>query len=379
MDRLGRFAIFLLCFQKILPVIRSSIFLLTAVLIFACRKKIETREVKVPVEKKTSWQEIKDRFHGTERVFLSSGKSSNAIYLQQPFYFTEVKNSDIYAGITVYGAALPTNVYLKIPIGENFYAYPYSETAIRAVNNQHPVTYTTGGYVDLKDLDSTATKIQTSYLTLFKFGAISKNGVLLFSYFNKRPGAPFTFLLMKVTTSNLHPYADTVWTKQVTILRVSNTVDVYVRHISAVNNYFLLDLSGNGLYRIKEDGSFNRVHKPAIVDAFYAWKGKVYAHAEWDKVLISENDGDTWNEYSGTNTAMTLSTYHVVKDSLVGAYRDNLFTLRWEGPNYSMRLLKNDGIGGAAINGVEVLRDSVYVATTAGLYTKSVKEFFESK
>jgi hypothetical protein len=216
-------------------------------------------------------------------------------------------------------------------------------------------------------------------MDLFKFGAITKNSVLLFSYFNNRPGTPFTFMLIKVKTNDISPYADTVWTKQVTIPRVSNTVDVYVRHISAVNDYFLLDLSGNGLYKIREDGSFNRVHKPAVVDAFYAWKGKVYAHAEWDKLLISENDGDTWNEYSGTNTAMTLSTYHVVNDSLVGAYRDNLFTLRWDGPNYAMRFLKNDGIEGSAINGVQVLRDSVYVATTAGLYTKSVKEFFDSK
>lgn len=354
--------------------------LLTVLLLFAC-KKVEIREIKVevPVEKKTSWTEIK-RFEGTHRIFLSSGRSTDAIYLQQPFYFTELRNQDIYSGITVYGASLPTDVNVKIPIGKNFYAMPYrySEATLRVVNNKQPVTYTTGGFYELRKMDSSAVRIKTDYLTLFQSMTISNNDALLLAYDNNRPGYPYTFLLLKMKTMRDYPFIDTVYSRTVVIPR-TETTGTYIRHIKAVKDYFLVDLSGEGIFKIREDGSFKKVHRTMIVDAFYEWKGKVYAHAEWEKVLISEDEGENWQQYSGTNNAMTLATYHVVKDSLVGAYRDHLFTLRWDGPNYSMRLLKNDGLENTAISGVEVLRDSVYVATTSGLYTKSVKEFFDSK
>ncbi|HLG39259.1 MAG TPA: hypothetical protein VI461_06300, partial [Chitinophagaceae bacterium] len=163
----------------------------------------------------------------------------------------------------------------------------------------------------------------------------------------------------------------------ITIPRTS--VDAYVRHIAAVNDYFLLDLSGNGIYKIKEDGTFNKVFNPATVDAFYEWQGKIYAHAEWNRLLISSDNGDNWEEYQGINNVMTTSNYYTIQDSLVGVYRDNIFILKWAGTSYIQRFLKNDGVEGTRINGVEILRDSVYIATTSGLFTKSITEFFEGK
>ncbi len=74
---------------------------------------------------------------------------------------------------------------------------------------------------------------------------------------------------------------------------------------------------------------------------------------------------------------MTTSNYYNIKDSLVGAYRDNLFTLTWSGSNYTQRFLKNDGVENTRINGVEILRDSVYIATTSGLFAKPTSTFFD--
>ena len=75
---------------------------------------------------------------------------------------------------------------------------------------------------------------------------------------------------------------------------------------------------------------------------------------------------------------MVLSNYYQIKDSLIGVNGDNLFTLKWSDNNYSARFLKNDGMEGTTINGVEVLKDSVYVATTSGLFVKPVSNFFDS-
>jgi hypothetical protein len=68
-----------------------------------------------------------------------------------------------------------------------------------------------------------------------------------------------------------------------------------------------------------------------------------------------------------------------IKDSLIGVHRDNIYTLKWDNTNYTTRFLKNDGFENVKINGIEVLKDSVYVATTSGLFVKSVKAFFEGK
>lgn len=355
----------------------QPLLVLATVFLLAACKKIEYRDVPVEVEKKTSWTEIK-RFSGTERVFLSSARSANALYFQQPFHFTELRNADVNSGMTVYGASLPTDLRIRIPVSAAFYVapYPYSPTAIVVRNNESPVTSPSGGFYDVKQFDSTCTGVQTSYLNLFKCMTVNSNGTLLLAYENNRTGQPFTFLMLKIKALRDYPYVDTVFSRKVAVPRTTLS---YVRFLKAVDDYFLLDLSSEGIFKIKEDGSFRRVHSPAVVDAFYAWKGRVFAHAEWSKLLISEDNGDSFQSYSGGNTAMTLSQYTEIKDSLVGAYRDQLFTLRWEGNNYSMRFLKNDGLESTTVNGVEILRDSVYAATTSGLYVKPLARFFDSK
>lgn len=342
--------------------------------LFACKKNIEIREV--PVDKKYSWTEIK-RFTGTERIFLSSGGNSNAVYFQQPYYFTEIKSQNSNTEITVYGAGLSTDIDIRIPVSANFSAYPYSDSAIKVISNLAPNISPSGGYFNLKEIDPTLTSIQKYYNIMFKSMSISKNGVLLLAYNNNRSSQPFTFMALKIKTNSSNPYIDTLYTKVITVPRTSP--EAYVRHITAVNDYFLLDLSGNGIYKVKEDGTFNKVYAPATVDAFYEWQGKVYAHAEWDRLLISSDNGDSWEEFSGINSSMTTSNYYVIKDSLIGVYRDNLFSLKWSGTNYTQRFLKNDGMEGTRINGVEILKDSVYVATTSGLFVKPTSTFFAGK
>ena len=354
--------------------IKYLIIALTLILAFSCKKKTEI--VEIPVDKKYSWTEIK-RFTGTERIFLSSGSSSNAIYFQQPFYFTELKNQNFNTGITVYDAFLPSDINIRIPISSNFSAFPFSDSILRILNNLEPNVSQSGGYFNLKKIDPSLTGIQKYYNTLFKSMSINNNGTLILSYYTNRPLQPLSFMLFKIKTNASYPYVDTLYSKVVSIPRTS--IDAYVRHISAINDYFLLDLSDNGIYKVNEDGTFKKVYSSATVDAFYEWQGKVYAHAEWDRLLISSDNAGNWQEFSGINSTMTSSNYYVIKDSLVGAYRDNIFSLKWSGTNYTQRFLKNDGIEGIKINGIEVLRDSVYVATTSGLFTKPLSNFFDSK
>src|SRR5688572_32842818 len=123
----------------------TRLFILTCtfLMFFSCRKKVEVKEVEV--DRKYSWTELK-RFTGTEKIFLSSGGSTDALYFQQPFFFTELRNQNENSGITIYGAGLPTDIYLRVPISANYTAYPYSDTVLRVFNNANPTVTPSGGY-----------------------------------------------------------------------------------------------------------------------------------------------------------------------------------------------------------------------------------------
>jgi hypothetical protein len=344
--------------------------LLLCLTLFACKKTIEI--VEVPVEKKNSWAEIKS-FSGTDRVFLSSGRSDNALYLQQPYFFTEYMPNTP----TQYAAGLPTNIDIRLPIAKDFTALAYNDTMLRVMSNTNPITFPTGGYFNLKQIDPSVTSIQTRFFSLFKSMAINKNDIVLLNYNNNKPSNPFTFILMKIKTGREYPYVDSIYSKTITLPRTG--IGGYVRHMAAVKDFFLVEIPSEGLFKIKEDGTFKKTSSMKTLDAFYEWQGKIYAHAEWDTVYISTDDGDTWQSYSGIPNFMTLSEFYTVKDSLIGVHRDNIYTLKWNNPNYTTRFLKNDGLENVRINGVEVLKDSVYVATTSGLFVKSVTAFFEGK
>jgi hypothetical protein len=242
---------------------------------FSCKKQIIIREIEV--EKKYSWAEIK-RFNGLEKVFLSSGSNTNAIYLQQPYFFTRFLNQYAFDGISVYGASLPENTGIRLPISATYTAVPDTDSGLRIMNNRNPITTPTGGYYNLKQLDPTLTDIQTNYFLLFKCMAINKNGVLLLSYRNNRPTHPLTFMLFGVKTYIDYPYSDTLFTRQITLPVTSNIG--YVRYLAAIDDYFMVQITGDGTYKIKEDGSFRKVFGSAVVDAIYEWQGKLYAHAE---------------------------------------------------------------------------------------------------
>lgn len=347
----------------------KKILLLSLLGFIACKKNVEI--VEVPTEKQTSWMEVPG-FTGTNRILLSSGRSDEALYLQQPYFFTEYKNSKI----TQYAAGLPTDIGIRLPISSRFTATAYSDTILRVFSNSNPITSPTGGYFNIKKIDPAAKVIQNLLATAYsKTMAINQNGVLAFFYTTGQPR--FNLMLMKVTTSANYPYVDTVFTKIVHLEKTG--IGAYIRQLATVNDYFLVEIPSQGLYKIREDGTVTKVEFLKAIDAFYAWQGKVYGHAEWGTAYVSDNNADSWQPFEGIPAFMTSSQFYTVKDSLIGASRDNIYTLKWENNRFTTRFLKNDGLENVQINGVEVLKDSVYVATTAGLFVKPVSTFFEGK
>ena len=323
------------------------------------------------IEKKYSWVELK-QLKGTEKIILSTGSNANAIFLQQPFFFSVVKKGNL----SINAAFLPSDITIKIPISPNYFAFPYADTSIFICNNISPFP-SPAGFIDLKKLDPALIKINTYFPDFFKCMAINKNDNLFLSYQNKQLSQPFTFFLCNIKASNIDAEIQILSTRQVTIPRTD--VSGFVRFITSIEDYFLVHIAGHGVFKVKEDGSFKKVAAGTIINTCYEWQGNVYAHTAGNKVLISIDKSDSFQEFGTIPNFMVLSNYYQVKDSLIGVNRDNLFTLKWTNNSYSVRFIRNDGVEGTTINGVEILKDSVYVATTSGLFVKPISTFFDSK
>ena len=349
----------------------GALFLVAGLLLSSCKK--ETQTIVREEVAKSSWTEVAS-LYGFERVILSTGSSGQSIYLQQPNLFTRFTSQDPLRGRNAAINPL-SDVRVRLPIGAQIFAYPEADTTLVVCRNDEPLNYRF--YAQLKQLDRTAVRFNTRLFSLSKCMAINQNNYLLAPYDNNRPDRPFTFLLAAVVPGAPGMPVAAI-TRQVVIPKKPSPGG-YVRNLAAIDDYFLVNLGDDGIYKIKQDGTFRQVYTYALVDAFYKWQNTVYAPVEYNQLLTSTDNGDTWQKSTGTPIQFTLANYYPVHDSLVFTYSGSLYTLRWNGPRYTMRALKNDGLERATITGIEYLRDTVYVATTSGLFARPVKTFFETR
>lgn len=340
-----------------------------------CKKEIETQVQIKEVEKQASWAEVPS-LYGLARVIMSTGNDGQAIYLQQPNAFTRFSSPKAANGLTSYGGSYPANVNVRLPIGRDFFAYPNTDTSLVICRNREPLN--SQFYFNLRRFDPAALRFNTQVFNLSKCMAINQNNYLLAPYENKRPDRAFTFVLAAVQPGALGSGPVMAYPGRVVIPQTVFS-GAYLRYLVAIDDYFLASFGDGGIYKIKQDGSFRQVYGAAIVDAIYKWNNTLYGPIEYGEIITSTDNGETWVKSSGTPQQFTLASYYTVKDSLVFTYSGSLYTLRWNGPRYAMRQLRNDGLERATITGIEYLRDTVYVATTSGLFARPVKTFFDKQ
>ncbi|WP_022824233.1 hypothetical protein [Hymenobacter norwichensis] len=148
---------------------------------------------------------------------------------------------------------------------------------------------------------------------------------------------------------------------------------------------------GYGLFKITQDGTYQQVNGtftqatgPVNPTAVYKLKGIVYSLQRGGTIWTSNNDCASWQRLDGFNSALDLSTFYSVGDSLVGithgAVTNSVYTFRWlNASTVRLRELKNDGIGYADFSDLAQLGDTVYLGTTNGLFKRPLNKFFESK
>lgn len=354
----------------------------------ACKKEVETIVVQQLVDKQYSWVAAGGpALTGTDKIILGLSKDAASLYLQQPGVLGRLTPRPS-GRLGYYQAALPplpTDLRVRVPFTADFFiGCRTGRDSVLAIGpTKDPVTSNYLNVIRLRQLDPLATSIETNYFDFWRFGAVSRDNYLLLSYntsitFND---PVLRFVLAKVTPQPYQPVQ--VQARVLTIPRSITSSGAYVRWIAAIEDYFLVNCGTAGLFKIKQDGSVKQVYGYTLSDACYKWQGKLYVIEEYSSLLRSSDDGETWQRYSTPANIFDFTTYHPIGDSLVvathGTGTNSLFTLRWRDLNYTLRPLKNDGLNGGAISGLEQLGDTVYLGTSSGLYKRPLSQFFESK
>ncbi|TGE23405.1 hypothetical protein [Hymenobacter metallicola] len=354
-------------------------------LLSACKKEVEVIKIQeVEVEKKSSWTEVQD-FSGNMKILLGLSKTVNGLYFQQPRGFGVVTTRQNRTVIDQFGYLFSSDIDIRVPLGPDYFV-TYYDSLVAFTPNKAPVQSGATEFVYLKRLDPEAVRVQRNYFPTAKFGAINRNNYLLFGYETVRGTADgkLHFVLAQVTPST-DPYIPRPKVTPRLISIPFTGMGIYPSFpilITAIDDYFLADCGQEGLYKIKQDGSWKRVlTQPTGATCFYKWQNRLYILGSY--MGYSTDDGDTWTFVGNTPSIFQFNTYHVVGDSLVGVYHgagsNLIFTRKLTDTNFSVRLLKDDGLLRHNITGLESWGDTVYITTVGGMFKRPVSTFFESK
>lgn len=354
----------------------------TVLLLSACKKEIETIVVQ---DRQYSWTSDK-AFTDNFGILLGSGKGPTGLYFQQPGGFAALEGPP--AGplrYTQYLYLSTSNLDTRFLIGPEFMV-KYYDTLVSIIPNTQHVTSRAGGQIRLKNVDARAVHVDPNTAPFYPFAALTKNNYLLFSYESGRYDFKNRLVLSHITTiSNfLYPIYDAQ--SKIIELPIGKSFGNYKPQlISAIDDYFLVDCGSEGIFKIAENGSFRQV-MPSNSDAFafFKWQGALWAGLGYSKLAVSTDNGDNWQITTG-GPNLRSTTVHPVGDSLVvithlyGGGRLYTLNLSMTKQTWRLRPLKDDGLNQTAINDLQTWGDTVYLATSSGLFKRPLSTFFESK
>lgn len=152
--------------------------------------------------------------------------------------------------------------------------------------------------------------------------------------------------------------------------------------LGSAGDYFLVSTS-SGTFRIAPDGTYLRSYPYAFLKLF-TFNGTMYgittANAGILKLAASTDQGITWSILADQlPDAYRLFTYKAVAGQLIASYNSQLFQLTITPTTLSAVELDNTGLYGNRIMSVAKFRNTVYVSTLSGVFTKPVRTFLTLK
>ncbi|HPI20042.1 MAG TPA: hypothetical protein PKY56_06690 [Candidatus Kapabacteria bacterium] len=355
---------------------RSIILLLISFfLLLACT---EEKIVTVEVIKENSWIEVKGLRY-KDKITLSSGSYENSLYFQHPNYFTEISQNKIKKSFNL---DMPDNFDFKLPISQGIIVCPYSllfpipDTDILVTNLKADDEKNL--LINLKEIDSSFKNVVSPFYS--KWMAINKKRQILLQYSSNTQNDEVKLMLLNIATKNEQdPVKNIALTGSKTISIKIDRLDDTKNPIFmiAIDDYFLVQWKERNFYKIYSDGSFKKLESNENFEVI-KYNNDIIAYSYY-KLYISKDNGENWQPLAVLNNFSYDVDFYNIQDSLIYTYMDKIYTMSFQNDLVYSRELKNDGLEDRYISGIEVLYDTVYVATYAGIFKKSINKFFESK
>jgi hypothetical protein len=348
----------------------------------ACRKEIETIVVQ---DRQYSWVADKS-FTDSFGILLGAGKGPTGLYFQQSGGFAALEGQATgplrYTQYVSWGSG---NLTTRFLIGPEFLV-SYYDTVVYLIPNTQPVTSRAGGRIRLKGIDPRALYVEPNANPFNPFAALNKNNYLLFPYESGRNDFKNRLVLAHITTTSGLNYPIYTAQSQIVELPITQGYNGYKPYLLAsFDDYFLVDCGTEGVFKITETGSFRKVlPNNSEASDFFKWQGVLWARLGDNKLAISTDNGNNWQPTT-SGPYLRSTTIHPVGDSLVvvthlyGGGRLYTLNLNRTKQTWRLRQLKDDGLNQTAINDLETWGDTVYLATSSGLFKRPLSKFFESK
>lgn len=262
----------------------------------------------------------------------------------------------------------------------------YRDTMVYLTSNTQPVTNGAGGRIRLKQLDPKALYVEPNSASFNCFAALSKNNYLLFPYESGRYDFKNRLVLAHTTTTSGLSYPiHTAQSKIIELPIEQGFNDWKPRLLTSIDGYFLVDCGPEGVFKVTEAGDSRKVMPDNLYAfSFFKWQGALWAGLGDSKLAISTDNGDSWQIAAG-GPDLRSATVHPIGDSLVvmthlyGGGRLYTLNLNLAKQKWHLRQLKDDGLNQTAINDLQTWGDTVYLATSTGLFKRPLSKFFESK
>lgn len=358
----------------------------------ACTKEVEKIVVQ---DKEYSWSEVK-QLSGSQKVIVQMTQDPSSLYLQQLGWLGRLTplpgalgptQPGYYAALSSVFQPLPYDLRNRLPMNGAFYLQPVQgrENVLRAFPTTYFPPANMPADLDLRRLDPSATGIYNPQASpYFGFGAISRNNYALVGYTVAPLDNSMHLVLSRLSLDSAVPRGPVTISSRILTVPLSRNMPYT---ITAIGNYFLVNVITEGLYKITESGAVKKITNspPTAVRSYYKQQGVLFAiNDDFPRsVYASTDDGETWQKRSNAPDYLIPSTFHAVGDSIVGITHglgtNILYTLRWQGNTPRARELKNDGLNQTEYSGLVQLGDTVYLGTTGGLFKRPVSTFFDNR
>ena len=351
--------------------------LFAILLIAGCRK--DHVEEPIPTPAKITWKEVGSFTHDLRQLrTCNASGDSLLLYSQHNFIVYEPLNGRItnfhlwhdgwYGPLVGTRPALRSLFYVSVydqmliatpthdPVGQNYFVYAPADTAF---NGFH--LYSAWNY------------------PYYETPAISaRNELLMINSGNWGPGPPVAYqVALKLTELGGDYDVDTFFTRKI-IFNDPGLNAVGLGNVFAPGDDFFVN-SAIGLLRVTPDGQWTNTGLgwPPVTD-MVAFNDTLLAIGN-SRIVVSPDRGVSWTVAYNVPTTWANMDYFIIEGKIFSSRFDGLYRLDLTPTTAQLVELDNEGLASHDIASVSLCRDSVYVATMSGLFSKPYAEFNKKK